>query len=107
MDDRIVPPSMTDFVHRIIPGAAVHKLPYEGHFTYVYFCDECHRQIFTTIFGIPQGPLNNTIVEVKQSPPKGEGEPMNEVTPGDYTTDELWFYFFSGYLRKVRCTYRS
>lgn len=58
MDDQVVPPSMTDFVHRILPGAAVHKLPYEGHFTYIYFCDECHRQIFTTLFGTPQGPLS-------------------------------------------------
>ncbi|KAI4322227.1 hypothetical protein L6164_021938 [Bauhinia variegata] len=58
MDDKVVPPSMTDFVHHVLPGAAVHKLPYEGHFTYFYFCDECHRQIFTTIFGTPQGPLS-------------------------------------------------
>ncbi|KAK8655213.1 hypothetical protein V6N13_107803 [Hibiscus sabdariffa] len=57
MDDKVVPPSMTDFVHRVLPSAAVHKLPYEGHFTYLYFCDECHRQIFTTLFGTPQGPL--------------------------------------------------
>lgn len=61
MDDRVVPPSMTDFVHRVLPGVAVHKLPYEGHFTYIYFCHECHRQIFTTLFGTPQGPLDNTI----------------------------------------------
>ncbi|CAI0542399.1 unnamed protein product [Linum tenue] len=59
MDDKVVPPGMTDFVHRVLPGVAVHKLPYEGHFTYYYFCDECHRQIFTTLFGTPQGPLNN------------------------------------------------
>ncbi|PON35100.1 Alpha/beta hydrolase fold [Trema orientale] len=88
MDDRVVPPSVTDFVHRIIPGAAVHKLPYEGHFTYVYFCDECHRQIFTTLFGIPQGPLNNT-VEINPSPLKSEAEPTDEITPGDSATDEL------------------
>ncbi|KAK3408788.1 hypothetical protein EUGRSUZ_J00955 [Eucalyptus grandis] len=59
MDDKVVPPAMTDFVHRVLPGAAVHKLPYQGHFTYLYFCDECHRQIFTTLFGTPQGPLTN------------------------------------------------
>ncbi|KAI9076152.1 hypothetical protein K1719_041850 [Acacia pycnantha] len=58
MEDKVVPPSMTDFVHRILPGAAVHKLPYEGHFTYICFCDECHRQIFTTLFGTPQGPVS-------------------------------------------------
>lgn len=64
MDDRVVPPSMTDFVHRVLPGAAVHKLPYEGHFTYIYFCDECHRQIFTTLFGTPQGPLRSIPIEI-------------------------------------------
>jgi hypothetical protein len=65
MDDKVVPPSMTDFVHRVLPGAAVHKLPYEGHFTYIYFCHECHRQIFTTLFGTPQGPpILNLSLEV-------------------------------------------
>lgn len=59
----MVPPSMTDFVHRILPGVAVHKLPYEGHFTYFCFCHECHRQIFTTLFGTPQGPLKDLAAE--------------------------------------------
>ncbi|KAL9413057.1 hypothetical protein AB3S75_041682 [Citrus x aurantiifolia] len=79
MDDRVVPPSMTDFVHRVLPGAAMHKLPYEGHFTYFYFCDECHRQIFTTLFGTPQGPLNIAL-EVDQSPVEGDGEEQEEGT---------------------------
>lgn len=57
LEDRVVPPSMSDYVHRVLPGAMVHKLLYEGHFTYFYFCDECHRQMFTTVFGNPQGPL--------------------------------------------------
>ncbi|PWA70080.1 pentatricopeptide repeat (PPR) superfamily protein [Artemisia annua] len=57
MEDRVVPLSMSDYVHQILPGAMVHKLLYEGHFTYFYFCDECHRQIFTTVFGNPQGTL--------------------------------------------------
>lgn len=61
MDDEVVPPSMTDYVSRILVGATVHKLPNEGHFSYFYFCDECHRQILTTLFGSPQGPLNNTL----------------------------------------------
>ncbi|KAM1553661.1 hypothetical protein ACFX12_006544 [Malus domestica] len=83
MDDKVVPPSMTDFVHRILPGAAVHKLPYEGHFTYIYFCDECHRQIFTTLFGTPQGPLNFT-AEVDETPLEGDTEEQEEeVTLGN------------------------
>jgi len=91
MDDKVVPPSMTDFVHRVLPGAAVHKLPYEGHFTYIYFCDECHRQIFTTLFGTPQGPLSLSVslevdpitleanVELEQQEVVASG--------GDYATD--------------------
>lgn len=56
-EDRVVPPSMSDYVQRDLPDAILHKLPYEGHFSYLYFCSECHRQIFTTVFGHPQGPL--------------------------------------------------
>lgn len=67
MDDWVVPPSITDYVQRVLPGAMVHKLLYEGHFTYFYFCDECHRQIFSTLFGNPQGPV---IFEVDQIPLK-------------------------------------
>jgi len=77
MDDTVVPPSMTDFVHRILPGVAVHKLPYEGHFTYVYFCDECHRQIFTTLFGTPQGPLT-TNIEIDPTLVEGDSKEWKE-----------------------------
>ncbi|KAJ0978217.1 hypothetical protein J5N97_013691 [Dioscorea zingiberensis] len=60
MEDRVVPPSMTEFARKVVPGATVHKLLGEGHFSYFCFCDECHRQIFSTLFGIPQGPLSTT-----------------------------------------------
>ncbi|KAL2328656.1 hypothetical protein Fmac_022083 [Flemingia macrophylla] len=83
MDDKVVPPSMTDFVHRVLPGAAVHKLPYEGHFTYIYFCHECHRQIFTTIFGTPQGP-HSISVEVDQTTLETNIEQQEVVNDGDY-----------------------
>ncbi|KAI3450519.1 hypothetical protein Pfo_007184 [Paulownia fortunei] len=56
-EDRVVPPAMSDFVRRVLPDVILHKLPYEGHFTYFYFCDECHRQMFTIVYGNPQGPL--------------------------------------------------
>ncbi|KAK3147576.1 hypothetical protein QOZ80_3BG0284080 [Eleusine coracana subsp. coracana] len=58
MDDRVVSPSVAEFVRRMVPGATVHKLFEEGHFSYFCFCDECHRQIFSTLFGIPQGPIS-------------------------------------------------
>lgn len=53
----MIPPAMSNFVSRVLPDVMLQKLPYEGHFTYFYFCDECHRQMFTTVFGNPQGPL--------------------------------------------------
>lgn len=57
MDDRVVPPSMVEYIGRVLPEAVIRKLPNEGHFSYFFFCDECHRQIFSTLFGTPQGPL--------------------------------------------------
>lgn len=60
MDDLVVPPSVTDYVARTLPNAAIHKLPEEGHFSYFFLCDDCHRQIFLTLWGSPQGPLEVT-----------------------------------------------
>ncbi|OIW21548.1 hypothetical protein TanjilG_06241 [Lupinus angustifolius] len=57
LDDRVVPPSMTEYIGRVLPEAMIHKLPNEGHFSYYFFCDECHKQIFSTLFGTPQGPI--------------------------------------------------
>ncbi|KAK4281451.1 hypothetical protein QN277_012944 [Acacia crassicarpa] len=57
LDDRVVPPSMAEYIRRVLPEAVIHKFPNEGHLSYFFFCDECHRQIFSTLFGTPQGPL--------------------------------------------------
>lgn len=66
MNDTVVPPAMTDFVGRVVPNAIVHKLPEEGHLSYFCLCDECHRKIFSTIFGSLEGPLvtvDNTLTK--------------------------------------------
>ncbi|XP_057969676.1 uncharacterized protein LOC131158809 [Malania oleifera] len=65
MDDGVVPPSMMDYVGRVLPEAVLYKLPDEGHFSYFFFCDECHRQIFTALFGTPQGPVNSATMELE------------------------------------------
>lgn len=57
MEDRVAPPSMSDYISRMIPEATVHKIPNEGHFSFFSFCDECHRQIFYALFGEPKGQL--------------------------------------------------
>lgn len=58
LDDHVVPPSIAQYISRILPGATLHQLPNEGHFSFYYFCDECHRQILSTLFGDPLGPLD-------------------------------------------------
>ncbi|CAN6992182.1 hypothetical protein BRARA_A03519 [Brassica rapa] len=60
MEDRVAPPSVTDYISRVIPEATVHRLPNEGHFSYFFFCDECHKEIFSALFGEPQGPVELT-----------------------------------------------
>ncbi|KAF3679002.1 hypothetical protein FXO38_02970 [Capsicum annuum] len=61
MDDQVVPHQMTDYVARILPRVVVHKLPNEGHFSYFFFCEECYRKMFLTIFESPHGPLEEII----------------------------------------------
>lgn len=63
MDDQVVPPSMIDYISRVLPGANLHELPNEGHFSYYFFCDECHRQIFSTLFGDALGPLDKVEID--------------------------------------------
>lgn len=83
----MVPPSMSEFVQRVLPDVILHELPYEGHFTYFYFCDECHRQIFTIVFGNPQGPLTQ---ELNRAPidDDDDGDEDSETICGDTATDE-------------------
>uniref|UniRef100_A0A1D1ZBY9 Uncharacterized protein yraE n=1 Tax=Anthurium amnicola TaxID=1678845 RepID=A0A1D1ZBY9_9ARAE len=78
MDDQVVSPSMSEFVRRVVPGATVHTLSGEGHFSYFWFCDECHRHVFSTLFGIPQGPLHMAA----ESPTSSEAF-MQEITDVD------------------------
>ncbi|GMH23115.1 hypothetical protein Nepgr_024958 [Nepenthes gracilis] len=59
MDDQVVPPSMAEYISRILPGAILHWLENDGHFSYFFFCDECHREILLTLFGNPKGPLDS------------------------------------------------
>lgn len=76
MDDLVTPPSMADYVARILPSAVVHKLPEEGHFSYFFLCDECHRQILSALFGEPQGPLK-ALEETSENDSEEEGSDLN------------------------------
>ena len=61
MDDQVVAPSMTDYISRVLPQAILHRLPDEGHFSYLFFCDGCHRQIFSVLFGRALGPIDKVV----------------------------------------------
>ncbi|KAJ0952696.1 putative alpha/beta hydrolase-1 [Helianthus annuus] len=74
MEDLVVPPVVTDYVARVLPNAVVHKVPNQGHFSYFYFCDECHREILSTLFGEPQGPLEVLDQEVIKEEEDGDGQ---------------------------------
>uniref|UniRef100_A0A2N9IL84 AB hydrolase-1 domain-containing protein n=1 Tax=Fagus sylvatica TaxID=28930 RepID=A0A2N9IL84_FAGSY len=78
MDDHVVPPSMTDYIVRVLPAAIVHMLQNDGHFSYFFFCDDCHRRIFSTLFGISKGPLDRK-VEIDQTPLNGDTEAVSTV----------------------------
>lgn len=93
MDDKVVPPAMSDFVQRVLPDAMVHKLLYEGHFTYFYLCGECHRQIFTTVFGTPRGPMAPKVdqIAVKEDAYDTETEDL-EVLDGELSNRECFAY---------------
>lgn len=58
---------MADFVQRLVPRATMHGLQDDGHFSFFWFCDDCHRQILSTLFGSPQGP-HTVELDVDQSP---------------------------------------
>ncbi|XP_055833864.1 uncharacterized protein LOC129902571 [Solanum dulcamara] len=89
MEDMVVPPSTSDFLQRVLPDAILHRLLYEGHFTYFYFCDECHRHIFSTVFGNPQGPhAPEPEPKPDQSPIQNDDGETQDTILGDVATDE-------------------
>ncbi|KAJ8753962.1 hypothetical protein K2173_001860 [Erythroxylum novogranatense] len=79
MDDQVTPPSITDYISRVLPDSILHNLPDEGHFSYFFLCDECHRQVFSTLFGDAIGPLEETEQMVGR-PSKGETKDVSSVT---------------------------
>ncbi|KAH7281295.1 hypothetical protein KP509_36G039700 [Ceratopteris richardii] len=54
-EDQIVPSGINEFAVRMVPQAMLHRLEGEGHFSYFWFCDKCHRNIFLTLFNEPEG----------------------------------------------------
>ncbi|MCO5571255.1 hypothetical protein L7F22_024992 [Adiantum nelumboides] len=52
-EDQVVPLAISEFAIRMVPQAVLHRLDGEGHFSYFWFCDKCHRNMFLTMFKEP------------------------------------------------------
>lgn len=102
MDDQVVPPSITDYISRVLPAAVVHKLPYEGHFSYFFFCDDCHLQIFSTLFGSPQGPLEQK-TEMVETPSEGDTEKAYSVTNSSSEWKTIAYSITNSSVNKKQC----
>lgn len=87
----MVPPAMSDFVYRVLPDVMLHRLPYEGHFTYFYFCDECHRQMLSIVYGNPQGPLPRKLNVIPIKHDEEIEDEVNTTIDIDTGTDRLNF----------------
>lgn len=86
LDDHVVPPSMAQYVHRILPDATLHLLPSEGHLSFLYFCDECHRTILSKLFGDPLGPFDNTTDNTEDTDQVSVNKPQ-EASAADATQE--------------------
>lgn len=50
-DDEIAPLVMSTYAKRILPQVELHELEGEGHYSWFFNCDQCHRELFKTLFG--------------------------------------------------------
>ncbi|XP_024402705.1 uncharacterized protein [Physcomitrium patens] len=62
-EDKIVPLVMSEYVKRVLPQVELHKLEGEGHYSWYFNCDHCHRELFKTLFGEVAGleELDNSV----------------------------------------------
>lgn len=50
-EDKVVPLVMSEYAKRILPQVELHKLQGEGHYSWFFNCDHCHRELLKTLFG--------------------------------------------------------
>lgn len=89
-EDKLVPLVMSEYVNRLLPQVELHKLEGEGHYSWFFNCDLCHRELFKTLFGEVAGieELDNPVVPeettTKEEPQKSEenvDEPVTHHVP--------------------------
>lgn len=79
-DDKIAPVVMSEYVKRLLPQVELHKLEGEGHYSWFFNCDKCHRELFKTLFGDVEGleELDIKTEVVPEEPPHALKEPIGE-----------------------------
>jgi pimeloyl-ACP methyl ester carboxylesterase len=77
-EDKIAPLVMSEYAKRLLPQVELHRLEGEGHFSWFFNCDSCHRELFKTLFGEVEGleELDNPVV------PDASKEPEKLEKPG-------------------------
>jgi hypothetical protein len=63
-EDNIAPLVMSKYADRLLPQVELHELEGEGHYSWFFNCDQCHRELFKTLFGEVEGleELDNPVV---------------------------------------------
>lgn len=117
-EDRVVPVVMSEYVKRVLPQVELHKLEGEGHYSWFFNCDPCHRELFKTLFGEVAGleELDNPVLSedtatkepekvdeptkhreepvkpegyFEQGPEKPEDGPLNDLTIAEKEAEKI------------------
>jgi len=120
-EDKVVPLIMSEYVKRVLPQVELHKLEGEGHYSWYFNCDRCHRELFKTLFGEVAGleeldSSEDTATKVpekvdesvelpepvkpdgyfEQGPEKPEDGPLNDLTIAEKEAEKIALFKEAG-----------
>jgi len=79
---------MSEYAKRLLPQVELHKLEGEGHYSWFFNCDSCHRELFKTLFGEVEGieELDNPVVQDHSDASK---EPVKVGEPAEREAEKV------------------
>jgi pimeloyl-ACP methyl ester carboxylesterase len=83
-EDKVVPLVMSEHVKRVLPQVELHKLEGEGHYSWFFNCESCHRELLKTLFGEVAGleDLDTSTTEAEDTPAKEVEAPVHHAPEG-------------------------
>lgn len=89
-EDKLTPLVMSEYIKRVLPQVELHKLEGEGHFSWYFNCNRCHRELFKTLFGEVAGleGLENNAVESVNTATEDPVVSENTVTKGPVKSED-------------------